>query len=305
MDTAILFLIFNRPESTQKVFEVIRAAKPKRLYIAADGPRKSKLNEVDKCNASREIVNSIDWECKVKTLFRESNLGCKKAVSSAINWFFENEEEGIILEDDILPHPDFFRYCEELLDRYRNNSSIGVISGHNHVYNQKAFNGNSYDFVAISHCWGWATWKHSWNLVDVSLKSYNLCDLSRSLNNIYSQNSRIRFWEAIFLLMKQNLINSWAYPMTLSLMINEKLSVIPALNLTKNIGDGEDATHTSKLNEEESRISLQGIYPLTHPKVIKLNETLENIEVKNEQRHISFYRYLKIRLSILYHKICD
>lgn len=303
METAILFLIFNRPEPAQKVFEVIREAKPKNLYVAADGPRPHKLGEFELCNQTREIIKNIDWECEVKTLFRDNNLGCKKAVSSAIDWFFENEEEGIILEDDILPHADFFKYCEDLLERYRNDTSIGVISGHNHVYNPAVFNGRSYDFVAVSHCWGWASWRHSWKLVDVSLKKYKMRELVNSLNRIYKQENKIRFWKSIFLLMKHDRINSWAYPMTISFMINRKLSIIPAYNLTKNIGDGDDATHTSQLDDNERNVDLKNIYPLTHPDNIRLNEKAEDMEIENEHRELSFFEYLKIKLSLLYHKI--
>ena len=110
--TAILFLVFNRPDTTTKVFQMIRQAKPPRLYIAADGPRKNKEGEEEKIAKVRAIVNNIDWPCEVKTLFRDKNLGCKKAISEAITWFFKNEDQGIILEDDCLPHLDFFSYCE-------------------------------------------------------------------------------------------------------------------------------------------------------------------------------------------------
>ncbi len=134
MKSPVLFLIFNRPDTTAKVFEAIREARPPKLYIAADGPRPNRAGEKDRCEVTRAIATQVDWPCEVKKLFRDENLGCGKAVSEAITWFFENEPEGIILEDDILPHPDFFPYCDEMLEKYRDNDRVGIISGHNHIY---------------------------------------------------------------------------------------------------------------------------------------------------------------------------
>lgn len=131
LETPILLLIFNRPDTTQEVFDAIKQAKPKRLFIAADGPRGEKPGEFEKCQAARKIVEQVDWECDFQGLFRENNLGCKKAVSSSISWFFDKVDEGIILEDDCLPDPSFFQFCEELLKHYRNNPKIMHISGNN------------------------------------------------------------------------------------------------------------------------------------------------------------------------------
>src|SRR5690349_2048344 len=131
MKSAILFLVFNRPETTARVFEAIRAAQPPRLYVAADGPRASRIGESERCDLTRRIASAVDWPCDITTLFRAANLGCKNAVSSAISWFFEHEEEGVILEDDCLPDPSFFRYCDELLAHYRDDTRIGLISGNN------------------------------------------------------------------------------------------------------------------------------------------------------------------------------
>lgn len=299
MKKPVLFLIFNRPDTTEKVFQAIRNARPPRLYVAADGPRPQRIGEDKKCAITRDIIKSVDWNCEVHTLFRKDNLGCKRSVSEAINWFFENEEEGIILEDDILPHPDFFKYCEELLERYRDTDSIGVISGHNHVYDSQIFNGDSYGFVAVSHCWGWASWRKSWQKVDISLNRYSVSALYTSLLKLYDHLSHRLFWLSIFYQMKSHKINSWAYPMTLSFMINNMLSIVPAENLTKNIGDGDDATHTSELSADERAITLTGIYPLTHPEKPALNNKAEQLEILHENRVISPINYLKIRIKLI------
>src|SRR4051812_35098447 len=136
MNTPILFLIFNRPDVTQSVFNAIREARPKQLFVAADGPRKGNKTDDAKCREARSIIK-VDWPCELKTLYREENLGCRRAVSSGISWFFSLVEEGIVLEDDCLPHPDFFPYCEELLARYRDNPRIMHISGGNYQFGQK------------------------------------------------------------------------------------------------------------------------------------------------------------------------
>lgn len=156
LKTAVLFLVFNRPETTKTVFEAIRKAKPKRLYIAADGPRKHREGENEKVSSVRQIVTYVDWPCDVKTLFRDENLGCKSAVSGAITWFFNHEEEGIILEDDCLPHPDFFPFCESLLKRYANDERIWVITGNN-FQNGIQRGEASYYFSRYNHVWGWAS----------------------------------------------------------------------------------------------------------------------------------------------------
>src|SRR4030042_6453503 len=151
LTTPVLFLIFNRPDTTEKVFDEIRKAKPKKLFVAADGPRQDKQGEKEKVGRARQIViDGIDWDCEIKTLFRDKNLGCKVAVSSAINWFFENEEMGIILEDDCLPHQSFFRFCGELLEKYKDDERIMVISGENLLFGRKRTN-YSYYFSRYYH----------------------------------------------------------------------------------------------------------------------------------------------------------
>ena len=137
LTSRILFLIFNRPDTTQRVFNEIRRVKPTKLFVAADGPRKNKEGETERCQAARDIINQVDWDCDLHKLFRDKNLGCKMAVSSAINWFFENVEEGIILEDDCLPHPTFFRFCQELLGKYRDDERVMVISGDNFLFGRE------------------------------------------------------------------------------------------------------------------------------------------------------------------------
>jgi hypothetical protein len=170
-NTPVLFLIFNRPNTTEQVFEAIAKAKPRCLFVAADGPRTDKEGEAEKCQAVRDIIKRVDWDCEVKTLFREQNLGCKEAVSSAITWFFEQVEEGIILEDDCLPSDSFFSFCAELLEKYRDDKRIMMISGDN--FQDGIQRGDaSYYFSSVPWIWGWATWRRAWRLYDREMQTF-------------------------------------------------------------------------------------------------------------------------------------
>ena len=165
----VLFLIFNRPETTIQVFSAIKKAQPNRLYIAADGPRPEYPDEVNHCKIARTIATNVDWDCEVKTLFRDQNLGCRLAVSQAIDWFFEQEPEGIILEDDCLPNQSFFWFCKELLEKYRNETRIMHIGGTNFQFGKNRTN-YSYYFSRYAHIWGWASWRREWKYYDEKLK---------------------------------------------------------------------------------------------------------------------------------------
>jgi hypothetical protein len=169
-------MIFRRPDFTSRVFEQIRNVRPARLYIAADGPRSGREGEQQLCIETRAIIEQIDWDCELKTLFREKNLGCKMAISSAIDWFFEQEEEGIILEDDCLPNQSFFRFCDTMLEKYRNDDRIRHISGCN-LQHGKKWGTASYYFSNLTHAWGWANWRRVWKDYDRDLKLYDTKDV--------------------------------------------------------------------------------------------------------------------------------
>lgn len=169
LNTPVLFIVFNRPITTSKVFEVIKKVRPKRLYVAADGARLNKNEEIKKVKLVRKIATAVDWPCELRTLFSDANLGMKIAESKAMTWFFENEKEGIILEDDTLPHLDFFLFCEILLNKYRDNEKVLTICGTNFQNNLKR-GSDSYFFSKYFHGWGWASWRRTWNLYDVKIK---------------------------------------------------------------------------------------------------------------------------------------
>ena len=245
--TPILFLVFNRLDTTKQVFQRIKEIQPSKLYIASDGARESRPGEDIKVNAVREYIQqNINWNCDVKTLFREKNFGCKYAVSSAIDWFFENEEMGIILEDDCLPVKSFFYFCETMLLRYKNDLSVGHIGGNNFQDGIKRGDGDYY-FSFYNHIWGWASWADRWKLYDVELENVKN-DIF--VNDIFSKKDEQLYWKNIFQSMKEKKVDTWDFQWTCTLWYYKKKSVLPNVNLVSNIGfHPEEATHTHKSRE--------------------------------------------------------
>lgn len=249
--TPVLFLVFNRPETTAQVFEAIRQAKPPRLYVAADGPRPNHEVEADLVAQVRKIATEVDWSCEVKTLFRNENLGCKYAVSGGISWFFEQEEQGIILEDDCLPSKSFFWFCEELLERYAKDERIFIISGYN---KQQEWHPNHHDyfFSNLGGIWGWATWRRAWVHYDSEMKSLDEfaklgffeSTLGYKLGNL-RRNQLVEAKKQI----KSGKIDTWDYQWGYSRTINKGLACVPSISLIQNIGFNDQATHTKKTKE--------------------------------------------------------
>ena len=267
MKKPVLFLIFNRLDTTQRVFEEIRKAKPPRLYLASDGARDNKEGEKEVVQKTRDFVlNNIDWDCEVKTLLRDKNLGCGPAVSRAITWFFEQEADGIILEDDCLPDPSFFKFCEELLEYYKDNKKIMHISGDQFVPNFN--NGASYYFAVNMHCWGWASWADRWNKYEFDLSDYNEKNVEK-----FSKNKAVQeYWRNILLMVKNKQINTWDYQWMFSIIKNNGLCINPSVNLISNIGFGENSTHTSDKNNLLANMPNFEIKEVVHHREIKIDE---------------------------------
>jgi hypothetical protein len=280
-NTPVLFLIFNREDTTQKVFEAIRLQKPKYLFVAADGPRKNKEGETEKCRRVRELIQ-VDWDCELKTLFRAENLGCKTAVSEAITWFFDQVEQGIILEDDCLPDPSFFLYCEELLDRYKDDTRIGHIGG-NCFLPGIIQEDLSYDFCSFAHIWGWASWRRVWKNYDVNLSYWTKYKNNRDKIDDLFNSMREKTYFSSFIsdtLSEKKKINTWDTQYQFSLRTQSQLSIYPAVNLVTNIGlDSETATHT-KGNNHKLLIPASAIQlPLKHPQYIMRNKKIDNLTI--------------------------
>lgn len=260
----VLFMIFRRPDLTARVFEQIRNVQPKKLYIAADGPRPEKEGEQQLCNETRNIIKQVDWDCEVKTLFREKNLGCKMAISSAIDWFFDHEEEGIILEDDCLPNQSFFRFCDAMLEKYRHDTRIRHISGCN-LQHGKTWGTATYYYSNLTHAWGWASWRRVWKDYDRELALYNGADVSKQLAKIFTDPLVIESWHRIFEETKAGKINTWDYQLTLINFFQHGLSIIPNINMISNIGFGANSTHTSQEDSVYANIPRKELGEITHP----------------------------------------
>jgi hypothetical protein len=269
MKTPILFLIFNRPELTQKTFRKIREVRPEKLFIAADGPREDNSKDEQKCVETRNIIKNINWPCEVKTLFREKNMGCKYAVSSAIDWFFENVDEGIILEDDCMPNKSFFKFCEKMLEKYRNKEKIMHISGSTNKINLDMK--TNYYFSHIAYIWGWATWKRAW-------KDYNPNPNLEKID-IYNNKKVNDFWNSLFNKIVNEKIDTWDAQWLYAIMKNRGLCITPTINMVENIGFGEEATHTNFVikNINEAREIENNII---YPKEIWVNKKIDEFITK-------------------------
>jgi hypothetical protein len=265
---AVLFLVFNRPDLTRQVFARIRQARPAQLFIAADGPRFDRPGEETLCRQTRAVVEEIDWDCEIHTLFREQNLGCKHAVSSAITWFFGYVKEGIILEDDCLPDPTFFPFCAELLERYRSDGSIMAISGDNFQQGRRR-TPCSYYFSQYNHIWGWATWRRAWKYYDGDMEHWPSLRDTSWLQDILGDERVARYWHCIFDRAYAGEINSWDYPWTYSCWAQNGLTILPEVNLVSNIGFDERATHTRAASPDVADLpTLAMEFPLCHPPLV-------------------------------------
>lgn len=239
LTTPVLFLIFNRPDTTAIVFEAIRAARPPRLYVAADGARANRPAEAIKCRETRAIIEKVDWPCEVHTLFREENLGCKRAVSGAIRWFFDNEPEGIVLEDDCLPTTSFFRFCEEMLERYRDDQRIGQIAG-TCFFEQQSFPNPTESYVFSRHgsIWGWASWRRAWNNYNVDLPDWQKMTEPRWLNSACPDRTERSAAIRTGTRLLRGDIDTWDYQWTYTKLYYSLLSIVPTRNMILNIGWG-------------------------------------------------------------------
>lgn len=297
-DTPILFLIFNRPDLTEQVFNRIKEIKPKKLFVAADGPRFEKEDECFLCKKTRNVViNNIDWDCDVKYLFRANNLGCGLAVSGAITWFFEHVTEGIILEDDCLVDVSFFYFAQAMLSKYRYSSEVYHISSLSFLKEDKSE--NDFDFVKYPLIWGWATWRRCWNNYSFEL---DYREVKTVLKKLEVQKQAKKYWYNIFKLLEFKKIDTWDYQWLFCCISNKGLCIIPKKNMVSNIGFDDRGTHTKNPN---NRMAGQQIFRLDNwERYPKLKENKKkSISIERDIFEIpSYSAYLrrKIRNKILY-----
>ena len=235
LNTPVAFLIFNRPDTTERVFEAIRAARPPMLLVVADGPRPGRQGEAELCQATRGIIDRVDWPCQVMTDFSDQNLGCKKRISSGLDWVFSKVEEAIILEDDCLPHPTFFRFCEEMLVRYRQDERVMMITGTNFLVDKLDIR-ESYCFSRYFAIWGWATWKRAWDKYDLAMSGWEAYREQDQLKSFYTQNFMRKHLSKAFDAVFRGEIDTWDYQWAYTCLFNNGLSIVPSLNMISNIG---------------------------------------------------------------------
>jgi hypothetical protein len=298
-------MAFNRPEVTAQVFARIAEAKPRRLLLIADGPRKHVADEAERCQEVRRIVERIDWPCNVSVNFSPINLGCRNRIASGLDWVFAQEECAIILEDDCLPAPGFFRYCDELLEKYRDEPRVMTICGSNWL--RETPSPHSYLFTTHMSIWGWATWRRAWRTYDVDLESWPQKRLEQPFQRLLSPKEAGALTRTLDNLASPDpadrTLNTWDFQWYYNCYIHGGLAITPAANMVSNIGFGADATHTHILTSKLANIPARDVqFPLKHPPVIELSRDFEDayyrmlIRKPLPDRVRNFFRRAKKRL---------
>jgi hypothetical protein len=264
-ETPVALFVFSRPDTTRRVFDAIAGARPARLLLVADGSRPDRVGEAEACEQVRQIVSRVDWPCEVSRNFADSNLGCQERIISGLDWVFSLVEEAIILEDDCLPDPSFFPFCQEMLERYRGDSRVASISGTNLV--EKYLNTEaSYFFSHLGGNWGWATWRSEWQRYDRHLEDWPKFRGENLLAEVFDQPKAVAYWTKIFDMMHETRgPSAWDYQWLYTHLKNNALTVIPRVNLVANIGFGPGATHTAEVDARLTPPAKAMEFPLRHP----------------------------------------
>ena len=293
----VLLTVWRRPDSTHRALEAIRAARPKRLFIASDGPR----NEEERAlvaETRRLVATGIDWDCEIETLHRERNLGCRLAMAGAIDWFFDHVPAGIILEDDCVPHPDFFPYCAELLERYRDDDRVMHIGGDNST--DLTWDGDdSYRFVRWPQVWGWATWRRAWHHYDRDLAAWTRATAGRSARSILPDPVDREAWmPTLARLRDRGEPDTWDYQWTATIVRLGGLATVPRINLVSNIGFGPGATHTQDPDHPRADRPMGPVLPLRHPDEIRLDAVTDRLLLERTGERPRAMRRLRKRRSL-------
>ena len=300
MDVPILLLIWKRPSHTSRVINSIRQICPKKIYISSDGPIKNDRENKRLVELVREIVlKEINWDCEIFTNFSNINKGCKIAVTEGINWFFRNEQEGIIIEDDCLPSKDFFYYCQSLLEKYRYDERIWSICG-NGYQNDLSKNKESYFFSKYADVWGWATWRRCWKFYDPDIKSWGGERKVPLLKDLFENVREFKYWKKIFdNLYYKKQPNTWDYQWQYLCFFNAGMSCMPHTNLVENFGFGEEATHTFqdplRFNNKLKKVGRLN-FPLNHPTEISISKECDD---KLQKLFFSGYSIFSIKGLII------
>jgi hypothetical protein len=298
--TPLLLIVWRRPHTLRKVIDSIRPVAPTRLFVACDGPNPERPGEAEKVSATRQVIEQeIDWPCQIERLYSNVNQGCSIGPIRAISWFFEQVEEGIILEDDCVPHPDFFHYSATLLERYRHDSRVWCISGNNFQNGQWRGDG-SYYFSRFTHTWGWASWRRCWQHFDAQLTQWPALRDSGLMETIFEDPLERQYWSAIWQRTFEKVvpITWWDYQWMFACTVNGSLTALPNRNLVSNVGFGEDGTHSFGSSPLDS-IETGAIMPIFHPSFLIRDKkadtfTSKTVFLPERSRNIFWRRLLHI-----------
>ena len=300
-DTAVLVLLFNRPHETEKLFEYLAKLKPEKLYVNQDGQRKNSLKDIELCEKVKKIALNPSWNCKVFSNLSKNNNGCRNSVSSGLDWFFEKEQFGIILEDDCMPSISFFKFSKEMLNKYKDNKKIAVISGSNFQKDNKIIGMGDYYYSKYAHCWGWSSWRRAWKYYDKNLSFWPKWKNSIEWKTFHQNKLEQKYWTSIFDRVYDNKIDSWAYIWQASVWYNNAMTITPNKNLILNIGFNKNATHTNIQDKNISNNPISSLPDdLKSPELIKIDMEADLMVFKNHFKgKFNFYPW-KILLYIKY-----
>lgn len=284
MTVPVVFIIFNRPDTTRRVFDAIRRFRPDRLLVIADGPRAGRAGEAERCAATRKIIaEGVDWPCQVERCWSDINLGCKARISSGLTWAFSRAEAAIVLEDDCLPDPSFFLFCETLLAYYADDERVGSIGGCNFLGERRPAV-DSYRFSRFSHIWGWATWARAWKHYDVTMKEWGALRSADWLLGECASRREADFWRSMFDAVASGRLDTWDFQWVFSSWANRMSSVVPAVNLISNIGFGADATHTTGASPLADRKTFAIETDLRHPSIMAIDHVADRVVSAQQYR---------------------
>lgn len=296
MKTPVALLIFKRPETTEKVFEAIRQAKPPKLLVVADGPRADKPGEAEQCAAARAIIDRVDWDCEVLKNYSDVNLGCGLRPATGITWVFEQVEEAIIFEDDCLPHPTFFQFCEELLSKYRNDERVMAIAGTSLVGEWRSPL-QSYYFSQFGGNWGWASWRRAWKFFDYNIKLFPQLLEAQFLEHYLREPKYYLYWKKLFQEIYEFPDRScWDYQWLLACWMQNGLRICPEVNLITNIGFGANATHTFSDNPLANVQTQEINLPLKHPQFMIQDFQADHL-IQEKFFNVGFMSKLKRKIA--------
>lgn len=292
MNIAVAIFIFKRPESSKRVLEAVRQVKPSRLFIISDGPRFPE--EAEKCLKTQKIFEEIDWNCEILKNYSDTNIGCGYRISTGISWVFEHVEEAIFLEDDCVPDPSFFKFCQELLEHFKDDERIMSICGTNELRQWKAEK-QSYHFSNYGHSWGWASWKRAWKYFDFGISKWEDVEVKKAVENVIFDDSQFLFRKKKFdKLFEQPDRDIWDHQWLFARLCQSGLSIVPASNLISNVGFDNEATHTKDKHDKRANLpSSQISFPLKHPFSVAVDREFDAKRFSINYQRSSFRKILE------------